>query len=80
MDERFMITIFIERIELQIAVEEQGIAGFAFRDNNALVRRALCVDDVVNKQRVLGERRQAVGFDKRDGEQNKNDNALLFAA
>ena len=50
MNERFVIAVFVERIELQIAVQKQRIAGLAFCDDDSLIWRAFCVNDVVDEQ------------------------------
>ena len=58
MNERFVIAIFVKRIKLQISVQKKRVAGFAFRDDDALIRRTFSVNDVVDKQSVFGERSQ----------------------
>ena len=66
MHQSLVITVFVERIELQIAVQKQRISRFSFGDDDALIRRTFRVNYIVGKQRIFGERRQIIGFDERD--------------
>ena len=59
--------------ELQVAVQKQRIAGLPFCDDDALIRRAFGIDDIVHEKGVFGHCRQAVGLDKGDNEQDEND-------
>src|SRR5687768_14591151 len=63
-NQRFVIAVFIERVELQVAVQKKCVSGLSFRNDYALIRRALGVDDVVRKQTVFRQGGQAFGFNK----------------
>ena len=76
MNERLVISVLVKRIELQIAVQKECVARLAFRYDNALVRRALSVNDVVDKQGVLGQCRQPIGLDKGDDKQDEDHKSL----
>ena len=49
MHQGLVIAVFVERIELQIAVQEKRVTGLAFGYDDPLIRRAFGVDDVVDE-------------------------------
>ena len=74
-DQRLVITVFVARMELQVAVEEEPNAGMAGRDDDPLVSAGLAVEHVVRVEAVLGPARHAIGEDEGHGERGDRQRA-----